>query len=74
MRAAFAACLVAALCPAAPAMTAPASRRDVVVHVAANASNDDASEFGDNLYAAAFRVEAAGPDGSGVGSAGPGRR
>lgn len=39
--------------------TAPETGHPVVVHVAANAANDDASEFGDNVYAAAVRVAGA---------------
>lgn len=37
--------------------TAPAAAGDsVVVHVAANAANDDASEFGDNIYTVVERA------------------
>lgn len=39
--------------------TAPDTAADVVIHVAANAANDDASEFGDFIYADSARVAAA---------------
>lgn len=35
---------------------APPTRGDVVVHAAANAANDDASEFGDFIYATKLRI------------------
>lgn len=38
--------------------TAPDTAADVMVHVAANAANDDASEFGDHIYSAATRLRA----------------
>jgi hypothetical protein len=34
--------------------TAPTHKGTVVFHVAANAANDDASEFGDHIYSASF--------------------
>ena len=51
--------------------TAPDGDVPVVVHVAANAANDDASEFGDYIYAAEQRVRAAAPASVGPTSAQP---
>ncbi|HXF95129.1 MAG TPA: choice-of-anchor V domain-containing protein [Gemmatimonadales bacterium] len=36
--------------------TAPPANGDIVFHAAANAANDDNSEFGDFIYTAAFRI------------------
>ena len=45
----------------APATAAPAGPTAVVFHAAANAANDDASEFGDLIYTASATTRPAGP-------------
>ena len=48
----------------APATTAPGGGATAVVfHAAANAANDDASEFGDFIYTASATTRPAAPDG-----------
>lgn len=54
--------------------TAPRRPADVMVHVAANAANDDASELGDFIYADSTRIPALDQPSGWIGAPGPGSR